>query len=423
MDYKKITNKNYNLHIINTDKFKTINVMVNFKRKIKKDEITIRNLLNDILINTSKKYKTSRDIEIETEELYDLGISSNPHKSGNYHIISFKETFLNEKYTEKGMNEKSIEFLLELIFNANINDNKFDKEYFEIIKRTVEDDIKSLKDNTKKYSLTRLYEEMDKGPLSYRTCGYLEDVDKITYSNLYDYYKTVIENDKIDIFIIGNLSNTYEQLFNKYIKNTIRIEDNMSHYLDLEVTEEKIKKETIKTNQSKLSIGLKIKDITDFELKYVINLYSLILGGSSNSKLFKVVREENSLCYYISSSVSVISKIITIIAGINASDYDKTIKLIREEIDKLKNGNINEQDIEEAKKIYISGCKEVYDSPNLIINNYLSHEYADLDLVSDRIKTIEKVTKEDIIRLAKKVVIDTIFLLEGTDENEETSSL
>lgn len=423
MDYKKITNKNYNLHIINTDKFKTINVMVNFKRKIKKDEITIRNLLNDLLINTSKKYKTSRDIEIETEELYDLGVSSNPHKSGNYHIISFKETFLNEKYTEVGMNEKSIEFLLELIFNANINDNKFDKEYFEIIKRTVEDDIKSLKDNTKKYSLTRLYEEMDKGPLSYRTCGYLEDVDKITESNLYDYYKTVIENDKIDIFIIGNLSDTYEQLFNKYIPDTIRIEDNISHYLDLEVAEEKVKKETIKTNQSKLSIGLKIKDITDFELKYVINLYSLILGGSSNSKLFKVVREENSLCYYISSSVSVISKIITIIAGINASDYDETIKLIKEEIDRLKNGNITEQDIEEAKKIYISGCKEVYDSPNLIINNYLSHEYADLDIVSDRIKKIEKVTKEDIIRLANKVVIDTIFLLEGIDENEETSSL
>ena len=79
--------------------------------------------------------------------------------------------------------------------------------------------------------------------------------------------------------------------------------------------------------------------------------------------------------------------------------------------------------IEEAKKIYISGCKEVYDSPNLIINNYLSHEYADLDIVSDRIKKIEKVTKEDIIRLANKVVIDTIFLLEGIDENEETSSL
>lgn len=423
MDYKKIEHKNYNLHIINTDKFKTINVRINFKRKIKKDEITIRTLLNDLLINTSKKYKTSRDIVIETEELYDLGVSSSPYKSGNYHIISFKETFLNEKYTEEEMNKKSIEFLLELIFNPNITNNKFDKEYFEIIKRTVENDIKSLKDNTKKYSVTRLYEEMDKGPLSYRSCGYLEDLDKITEDNLYDYYKSVVENDKIDIFIIGNLNDTYEELFDKYIPDTIRIEDNISHYLDLEITEEKESKEIINTNQSKLSIGLKIKDITDFELKYVINLYSLILGGSSSSKLFTVVREENSLCYYINSTVSVLSKIITIIAGINSSDYDKTIKLIKEQMESIKNGNITDEDIVEAKKIYISGCKEIEDSPVSIINNYLSHEYADLDLVNDRIENIEKVTKEDIINLSKKIVIDTIFLLEGTSEDEETDSL
>ena len=423
MDYKKIEHKNYNLHIINTDKFKTINVRINFKRKIKKDEITIRTLLNDLLINTSKKYKTSRDIVIETEELYDLGVSSSPYKSGNYHIISFKETFLNEKYTEEEMNKKSIEFLLELIFNPNITNNKFDKEYFEIIRRTVENDIKSLKDNTKKYSVTRLYEEMDKGPLSYRSCGYLEDLDKITEDNLYDYYKSVVENDKIDIFIIGNLNDTYEELFDKYIPDTIRIEDNISHYLDLEITEEKESKEIINTNQSKLSIGLKIKDITDFELKYVINLYSLILGGSSSSKLFTVVREKNSLCYYINSTVSVLSKIITIIAGINSSDYDKTIKLIKEQMESIKNGNITDEDIVEAKKIYISGCKEIEDSPVSIINNYLSHEYADLDLVNDRIENIEKVTKEDIINLSKKIVIDTIFLLEGTSEDEETDSL
>ena len=423
MDYKKIEHKNYNLHIINTDKFKTINVRINFKRKIKKDEITIRTLLNDLLINTSKKYKTSRDIVIETEELYDLGVSSSPYKSGNYHIISFKETFLNEKYTEEEMNKKSIEFLLELIFNPNITNNKFDKEYFEIIRRTVENDIKSLKDNTKKYSVTRLYEEMDKGPLSYRSCGYLEDLDKITEDNLYDYYKSVVENDKIDIFIIGNLNDKYEELFDKYIPDTIRIEDNISHYLDLEITEEKESKEIINTNQSKLSIGLKIKDITDFELKYVINLYSLILGGSSSSKLFTVVREENSLCYYINSTVSVLSKIITIIAGINSSDYDKTIKLIKEQMESIKNGNITDEDIVEAKKIYISGCKEIEDSPVSIINNYLSHEYADLDLVNDRIENIEKVTKEDIINLSKKIVIDTIFLLEGTSEDEETDSL
>lgn len=423
MEYQKIKKDNYNLHIIKTDKFKTINLRINFKRKIKKDEITIRNFLNDMLINSSKKYKTSRDIEIETEELYGVGISSSPYKSGNYHIISFKETFLNEKYTEQDMIKKSIIFLLELIFNPNINENKFEKEYFDLIKKTLEEDIKSLKDDTKKYSLIRLYEEMSDGPFSYRSCGYLEDLDKITSTNLYDYYKTVIENDIIDIFIIGNIENTYEEIFNKYVPNTIRLNENLEHYLTLDKAEEKEIKEKLNINQSKLAIGLKFFNVSDFELKYVSSLYSLILGGSPNSKLFQVVREKNSLCYYINSNVSVLSKTMTIVAGINRKNYEKTIDLIKRELEKIKNGKVSNKDITEAKKIYTSSCKEIYDNQNLIISNYLSYEYANLDLVDTRIKQIKKVTKEDIISFANKVEIDKIFLLEGIDNDEEDSTL
>ena len=148
--------------------------------------------------------------------------------------------------------------------------------------------------------------------------------------------------------------------------------------------------------------------------------YSLILGGNPNSKLFQNVREKNSLCYHISSSIAAISKIITIVAGINKENYEKTIKLIKKEIDNMKKGNIEDFEIEEAKKIYIASCKQVYDSPTSIINNYLSREYINLDLVEDRIKNIKKVTKEDVIEFAKKVHIDTIFLLEGDlDDGKE----
>ena len=60
-------------------------------------------------------------------------------------------------------------------------------------------------------------------------------------------------------------------------------------------------KEKLHINQSKLVLGLKIDKMTDFELRYVLSVYSYILGGGPDSKLFKNVREKNSLCYYISS--------------------------------------------------------------------------------------------------------------------------
>lgn len=420
MKYQKIVKDNYNLHIINTDKFKTINVRINFKRKIKKEEITIRNLLNDLLINTSKKYPTSRDIEIETEDLYNVGVGSTPYKSGNYHIISFRESFLDEKYTEKGMNEKSIEFLLELIFNPNVKDKKFDKEYFDLIKKTVEDDISSIKDNPGKYSLIKLFESMDDGPLSYRSCGYLNDLKKINEENIYEYYKSVLKEDVIDIFIIGNINEKKLDIFDKYIKNNNKIEYKESHFIELNPINDELEvKESITNNQSKLAMGFTTDNLTDFELKYVLAIYSLILGGGPNSKLFQNVREKNSLCYYINTSIAVLSKIMTLTAGINSKDYKKTIELINIELDKMKKGEFTTKDIEDARKIYINGCNEIYDAPMAIINNYLSSEYGGLDLVEKRLREIKKVTKKDIVSVANKVNINKIFLLEGTLNNEK----
>ena len=420
MKYKKIKKEHYNLHIINTDKFKTITVRINFKRKINKEEITIRNLLNDILINTSKKYPTSRDIEIETENLYSLGISSTPYKSGNYHIMSFKESFLNESYTELGMNEKSIEFLLELIFNPNVENKKFNKEYFELIKKTIKDDISSIKDNTAKYSVARLQESMDKGSLSYRSCGYIKDLEKITEENLYEYYKSVLKDDIIDIFIIGNINEKKLNIFDKYIKHNQNNEYNESHFIELTPINDEIEiKEQIENNQSKLAIGLTTDNLTDFELKYALSIYSLILGGNPNSKLFQNVREKNSLCYYINANVAIIPKIILITAGINAKDYKKTIELIKIELENMKTGKFTSKEIDEAKKIYISGCNEVYDSPNSIINNYLAYEYGNLDLINKRLKEIKKVTKKDIINVANKITLNKIFFLEGTLNNDK----
>ena len=72
----------YNLHIINIDKFKTVTVDVNFRRKIKKEEITVRNLLKELIVNSSFNYPTERSLIIQTERLYDLKLLSSNYRIG-----------------------------------------------------------------------------------------------------------------------------------------------------------------------------------------------------------------------------------------------------------------------------------------------------------------------------------------------------
>ena len=52
----------YNLHIINTNTFKTVTIEVNFRRQVAKDEITKRALLKNVLLNSTKRYPTEREL-------------------------------------------------------------------------------------------------------------------------------------------------------------------------------------------------------------------------------------------------------------------------------------------------------------------------------------------------------------------------
>ena len=415
MKYQKYDLEKYNLHIINTDRFKKVSVMINFKRKIKKEDMTIRRLLSDCLLESSLKYPSRRLIDMEVEDLYGVSITSNTFTSGNYDILSFKATFLNEAFTEIGMNKKSIMFLLELLLNPDVKNNSFNDYGFDLGKRIIKNEINTFKEYPPNYAHQRMLEVMDKkAPISYRGCGYLKDLNKITKEDLYKYYKSVINDDIIDIVVIGDVNNS--ELLNLFKESFTRVNKNKnseSHFIKLNTKKIKEKTELSKINQSRLVIGCTVDTDNLFDMQYVLNFYSFILGGSGDSLLFKTVREENSLCYHISSSYNIVSNLITIKAGIDATNKDKTIKLINECMDKMKNGEFSNEDIEKARIIYKNSCIEMLDNEMSIVNNYMSHEYLKADLLADRIKEIDKVTKDMVVEIAKKVKVNTIYMLEG----------
>ena len=413
MKYKKIEFGSYNLHLINTDKFKTITVKINFKRKIKKSEITKRSLLARVLLESSKNYQSSRLLEIKTEDLYNLLLDSSTNNSGEYTIFSLLSTFLIDKYTEPDQIKNSIDFLLEILLNPNVENGEFNKDSFNLAYASLKQDLLLQKDNPDFYSGIRVDEETDKkAPYSFNAAGYLEDLEQIDEKNLYTYYKSMLRSDLIDIFVIGNFNEEeIKKQFFKYFKiNTVK-KPSETHIISHKAYRKRIKTVIEKKpyEQSKLIINCKTMNLTSFEMKYVVRIFSFILGGGPNSKLFKEVREKNSLCYSIRSSYGLLSNMLKIKAGINKENFRKTTNLIKKELKKIGKGEFSEEDINQAKTTYISTFENITDSPYSIIGVYESHEYLSLDLIDERIKNINKVTK--------KIHIDTIYLLEG-DTNE-----
>lgn len=415
MDYNCYDMNAYKLHIIKTKKFKTITVGIAFRRKILKEEITIRNLLKDLMINSSYNYPTEKSLIIETEKLYDLKLIAANYRIGNDTILTFKTRFLNEKYTEEGMNEESIRFLLDIIFNPRL-DNDVIK-----CKKKIEKSILQLKDNKIKYSLFKLLEDTGDMPYAYNSYGDIDTLNKISVEDIKKYYDSLIRDDIVDVYVIGDVfSSDIKKIFKEYFKITTFHKDKCEILAPELKQVRKVKeiREYDKVNQTQLTMLCSINGLTDYERKYVLPVYGEMLGGSANSILFDSVREKNSYAYYVNAIVKSYDNLMMIYSGIGKGTEDKVRKIIVKTLKNIAKGIFDNDKFEDAKRTMVAGIKASLDSPMGIINNYYAMELVNSKSVEERIKEVSKVKREDIINVSKKIKLHTVFILEATDEKD-----
>lgn len=420
MEYKVYNCNSYRIHTIKTDKFKNCSMEIMFRNKLVKEEITANNMLVDMLMHSSKKYPKRRDVAIELENLYSASLRGFSTRLGNSIMLSFVLDFLNPKYCEEGYLNDVLSMPFEMLLNPNISDNEeFDQRSFNIIKNRIKSDIESLKENAAKYAIRRSLSNMDdSSPSSYYMVGYMDDLESITPISLWDVYNNVLSNYVCDIYVIGNLDmeEVVSIIKKKFINRTIK-QDKKELYVDNKLRKKYIDIEEIgKYEQDSFVMIYNLDDLDTRERNFVIHLYNILLGsGGLTSKLYKYLREENSLCYNVSSMYQKYDNLLMIYSGIDAKDKDLCIKLVNKAMDEMINGEFSLDDLENAIKTVISSIKMSEDTQGGIINNYLFHDLDNLPLYEERIKEFKKVTKEDIMNVAKKVKLNTIYILKGEE--------
>lgn len=413
MEYRKIEEVSYNLHLIKTNKFKTLFFKVILSEKLIKDDITIRNLLLDNLLSSSLDYPTMRDVSIKRQDLYGASISMVSRRIGNHAFIEYTMSILNPRFTEESMLKDSIEFYSNLLYKPNVKNGSFDEELFEMSKENLRKEILMTNERPDVYGFTRFKECIDKNAeFSYHQSGYLQDLDSITSSSLYEYYNHVLDNDICDIYVIGDFDfNEVELLIkdNFRFKNTKRTDS-----YEIVLSNDRNKKEVIEDssfNQSKLFIGFKLTDFNLDDKKYALILFNIIFGNSPESRLFKEVREEKSLAYSITSAYRRLDNFYYVSAGISYNNYEKVLSIIKKCLADIQNNGITDEELDKAKVLYLSILNDAMESPSSIVDLYFTESYFGNDSFEKQLKMSQSITKEDIIRVANLLKIDTIYLL------------
>ena len=418
MEYKVYKGPSFNVHTIKTNKFKTSHMEVIFRNKAIKEKMTSYAFLVDILCENTKKYPSRRLFATRLEELYKTNIYGTTVRTGNILNSIFTVDFINPEYiNESDYLENVIKMVFEVINNPNVVNKEFDLKIFNTVKERIKKDIESIKENPFKLSIREALNASEiTTPTSYPLLGTLDDLERITPANLYDTYEELFKNNSCDIFVIGNLNmdDTVSWIKKYYINRYIN-EFNIPLMIENKIRSKALISTKNSDNiQANLVILYNTVNLNNYEKDIVFSVFNYLFGnGGLTCKLYQNLRENNSLCYGVNSIYLKHDNMLLIHVSLDNENIKKAINLVKKSLKDMVKGEFSLDDLEDAKKNMIISLDYIYDNNISILTNYIFNVYYELPTPDERKDKYKKVTKTDIMNVAKKIKINTIFTLEG----------
>lgn len=412
---------NINYKLIYTTQYKKITGIISLVRPLKEEDFTYYSLLNRLIGASSKKYQTKKDIANKMFELYDCSI----YMSTNYSYKSANTCFIFQTIDNKYCNDsnivkKCIDLLKEIMFNPLIENNKFNQKNFNEEVKALENDIKNIYNNKKKYSYRKLVEGIEPNSIiSASTLGDLNVLKTITAEKLYSFYQDLLNDSMINVGVIGDISK--EEVISYFDDFTlISKSQNTQMYPGKINFKNEVLNLSEKQNivQAKLLMGFRF-DI-DYQSNYYIPLivFNVMFGGMFGSSLFMNIREKHSLTYDIESELIVNKKILLVSCGVDEQNVERTSDLIIKELENYKQGIIDENILNIAKDFIVNDLLEMQDSQLSLLSFKMENLISNRPSIDKLLNSIKLITINDIIEVSKMIKLDTIFTLIPGDDNE-----
>ncbi len=406
--------KNNDVYFIKSDKFKTFSVSFHFVTPLSEEDVSKNALFPFLLKQGSEKYPDMKSLNACLQRYYGGIFDVSARKNGDNQIIEFRFEFLREKFCEEGHTKKVLSFIKEVLTNPLVKDGGFLTEYVEREKKNLIDYINGIINDKREYTAVRIVEEMFSGEnYALFEYGKPEILEKQNGKTLYEQYRKIFDNAPLIVFVHGDVCEedfiaAFDELLNKKRDDILP-----TKLYDKNLDKVHIKKEKQDVVQGKFALGLSTGVKSDEDDYYALTLLNGVFGSGPTSKLFMNVREKLSLCYYVYSRLNRLKGVMYISTGTDRENFDSAYKEIFAQLDDCKNGNITDEEIDFARKFIISVLKQTNDSQRTVCEFYLTGIFSGRMISPEEyIDILLKLTKDDLVRVANKIKLQTEYYLE-----------
>ncbi len=414
------------IYALRMDRFKTCSVMVFFIDALSSEKAAKNAMIPAVLRRGCNSHPDSMSISKKLEGLFGSSFDCGVAKKGENHVVYFYIDTLADAFlpAKRSIFGEAANLLSDMICDPVTKDECFLDEYIETEKNNLGRLINSRINDKLQYSLERCFESMCTGePFGVYEYGSADDFKVIDKCGLFKHYRQFVAQNRMIIFLTGRITE-YEadhivEVVSDMHKKTGRLmtgENSRSANVPLkkETADPKIVTENMDLQQVRLCLGFRT-DITPADsLYHPLVVCSSIFGGGVHSKLFRHVREESGLAYYIFARMEKFKGLMVVASGISHEAREAVKELILEQLHELSEGKVSDDELNKAVSSLETSMGSLYDNQMQLADFYLGQLLSGADETLD--STLEKVRSVkicDVRKAASNIRLDTIYTLAG----------
>lgn len=406
---------------IKVDRFKTMRLTAIALLPLEKDTASDFALLTQVLTRSCAEFPDFTALSKKLSSLYGASLSAGLRKVGESLALTFSISGIDDRYAlgDDIVSKELSELLLKVLFEPKLTDGVFDSEEVEQERRQLIDLADSEFNDKRVYANSRLIELMCKNEaFGIKRYGSLENIIKVTPESLYRAWQRMLKGASFEIFYVGGApSESAQDIFKEKFASIKRAPEKLHTEIIREASELNMVKETMEISQAKMLMGFRTNCSVGDDGTFPMRLMNVILGSGTRSKFFTNIREKQSLCYYCFSRYNRFKGILTVESGVENSNTQRTVDAVLHELEEIRKGNFTDEDLRFAKlsvaSDFVSICDTVTGNEEWFVSQLTEPEFMTVEETTARFNAV---TKEEIIKAANKLTLDTVYILKGKEE-------
>jgi predicted Zn-dependent peptidase len=403
------------VHLLQTRRFKT--VLLQWVVEAHLDERrAARAILPDLLTRATARYPDLASLSARCEELYGAELLASVTGHGPTQLLRLGFETVADRYAGTlDLFQQSVDLLAEVLHEPPLEGGRFRADHFEQERANLVRAIAGLADDKRLFAYRRMVEAMHAGtPYALHSWGSLEAAAALEEDEVRAAWNSMVQRAPVRMLLVGDVEPQAALEAAERLSGGQRRESPRGPVLPPGARPAVVRQvsDVQPLAQSKLVMGfrLPVERLAD----PAVPLCARVLGGDSHSRLFKRVREQESLAYGCSAVASLDSGTLVVQAGIDADAAERVQTMVLEECDRLAGEGLTEAELELSRRSRLRDLADLRDMPRSHCGFRLSALLDGRPHVAEAAEAATRlVTPAQIASVADACRLDTVFLLEG----------